>query len=99
MDKYGCIEDGRRLTCFLCTGGHCKQKRLSFRLVVGIWALAAFVFVQAYTATLFLYVMAPITSPLINSAYDVAENKDINMLVKKGGTFEHYFKVNYARHH
>ncbi len=68
--------------------------RLSFRTLAGAWALAAFVFVQAYQSTLFIYVMAPTTSPLINSVYDLAESTDINFIVKRGGTLESFFKVN-----
>lgn len=67
-------------------GSACTSKRLAVRLVAGVWTLAAFVFVQAYTSILFTYVMAPINPPLINSVYDVIENSDINLLYRKGST-------------
>ncbi|EFX82168.1 hypothetical protein DAPPUDRAFT_241316 [Daphnia pulex] len=54
----------------LSQGGSCKSKRLPYRLVAGVWTLAAFVFVQAYTSTLFTYVVTPINHPLIDSVYD-----------------------------
>jgi hypothetical protein len=60
-------------------------------LVAGVWALAAFIFVQAYTSTLFTYVVAPVNQPLINSIYDIAESSDINLLVKLAGTPESMF--------
>lgn len=65
-------------------GGSCPSNRLSYRLVAGVWCLAAFIFVQAYTSTLFTYVVAPVHQPLINSIYDVLENADINLLVRTG---------------
>lgn len=70
----------------LSQGSACTSKRLAVRLVAGVWTLAAFVFVQAYTSILFTYVMAPINPPLINSVYDVIENSDINLLYRKGST-------------
>ena len=74
-------------------GDPCKHKSLSFRIVAGTWVLAAFVFVQAYQSILFSYIISPITLPLINSVGDLAESKDINFLVRRGGTFEYFFKV------
>jgi hypothetical protein len=58
---------------------------LPFRLVAGVWSLAAFFFVQAYTSLLFTYVVTPINHPLINSVYDIADNADINLLVREAG--------------
>ena len=66
---------------------------MSFRIVAGVWVLAAFVFVQAYQSLLITYVMAPIETPLINSAYDIAESNDINLLVKREGTIQAVLKV------
>jgi hypothetical protein len=67
-------------------GGSCRSKRLPYRLVAGVWTLAAFVFVQAYTSTLFTYVVTPINHPLIDSVYDVIDNGDINLLVRESGS-------------
>nr|CAH0101813.1 unnamed protein product [Daphnia galeata] len=64
----------------LSQGGPCSSNLLPFRLVAGVWTLAAFIFVQAYTSTLFTYVVAPVNPPLINSIYDIAESPDINLL-------------------
>ncbi|EFX82126.1 hypothetical protein DAPPUDRAFT_241224 [Daphnia pulex] len=66
----------------LSQGGPCASKRLPFRLVAGVWILAAFIFVQAYTSLLFTYVVAPVNQPLINSIYDIADSSDINLLAE-----------------
>lgn len=58
-------------------------------MIAGVWTLAAFVFVQAYTSTLFTYVIKPSSSaPLVDSVFDLANKSDINLLVKKGGDLE-----------
>ena len=59
-----------------------------------MWVLATLVLVQAYQSTLITYVIAPVTTPLINSVYDLAENTNINFVVRRGGTLEYLFKVN-----
>ncbi|XP_046449191.1 ionotropic receptor 93a-like [Daphnia pulex] len=69
----------------LSQGGSCKSKRLPYRLVAGVWTLAAFIFVQAYTSTLFTYVVKPINHPLINSVYDIINSGDINLLAREDG--------------
>ncbi|EFX82352.1 hypothetical protein DAPPUDRAFT_241436 [Daphnia pulex] len=65
----------------LSQGGFCPSKWLPYRLVAGVWTLAAFIFVQAYTSTLFTYVVTPINHPLINSVYDVAGSSDVKSFV------------------
>ncbi|XP_046448237.1 uncharacterized protein LOC124197028 isoform X2 [Daphnia pulex] len=75
----------------LSQGGPCTSNRLPFRLVAGVWTLAAFIFVQAYTSTLFTYVVAPVNHPLIDSLYDIADNPEIHLLVKNEGTPDRYF--------
>ncbi|EFX73546.1 hypothetical protein DAPPUDRAFT_252885 [Daphnia pulex] len=57
-------------------GGSCKSKRIPYRLVAGVWTLPAFFFVQAYTSTLFTYLVTPTQQPLITSVYDIAESSD-----------------------
>ncbi|XP_046642705.1 ionotropic receptor 21a-like [Daphnia pulicaria] len=72
----------------LSQGGPCTSKRLPYRVVAGVWTLAAFVFVQAYTSTLFTYVVMPINHPLVNTINDIAEHPDINLMVKTAGTMD-----------
>ena len=69
------------------------ENRISFRIAVGVWLIAAFILVQAYTSVLFTYVMTPVTSPLMNSFSDVINNPKINVLLKRGGTIQSFFKV------
>jgi hypothetical protein len=66
-------------------GGACPSKRIPYRLVAGVWTLGAFFFVQAYTSTLFTYVVTPNNRPLIDSVYDVINNGDVNLLVRESG--------------
>ncbi|XP_046642731.1 ionotropic receptor 21a-like [Daphnia pulicaria] len=70
----------------LSQGGFCPSKWLPYRLVTGVWTLAAFFFVQAYTSTLITYVVTPVHQPLITSAYDIAERSEIQLFVRKAGT-------------
>ncbi|EFX82128.1 hypothetical protein DAPPUDRAFT_241227 [Daphnia pulex] len=81
----------RRRRIVAMVGGPCTSNRLPFRLVAGVWTLAAFIFVQAYTSTLFTYVVAPVNHPLIDSLYDIADNPEIHLLVKNEGTPDRYF--------
>ncbi len=37
--------------------------------------------------------MAPISSSLVNSVYDILDNKDVNLLIRNGGGVESLFKV------
>jgi hypothetical protein len=67
-------------------GSVCPSERIPYRLVAGVWTLAAFIFVQAYTSTLFTYIVTPVNQPLINSVYDIAERSDIQLFVRKMGT-------------
>ncbi len=69
------------------------SNRISFRLVTGVWSLAAFIFVQAYTSTLITYVglVSPVNLSLVSSAYDLVDQKDINVLVRKSGAIDTMF--------
>jgi hypothetical protein len=50
-----------------------------------VWTLATFIFVQAYTSTLFTYVVTPVQQPLISSVYELAENSAIQLFLRKAG--------------
>ncbi|EFX82428.1 hypothetical protein DAPPUDRAFT_241241 [Daphnia pulex] len=69
----------------LSQGIQLNSKRLTLRLVAGVWILAAFVFVQAYTSLLFTYVLTPVNNPLMNSVYDISENSHINVFTTMAG--------------
>lgn len=76
------IKDQRIQKLIPFEGGPCESKRLSIRLVAGVWTLATFIFVQAYSSILFTYVVAPVNRPLINSIYDIFDNSNINLFVR-----------------
>nr|CAH0101820.1 unnamed protein product [Daphnia galeata] len=71
-------------------GGPCSSRRLAFRIVAGVWCLAAFIFVQSYTSILFTYIMTPVNQPLINSVYDLVERSDVQFLIRKGSTLNRF---------
>ncbi|EFX87008.1 hypothetical protein DAPPUDRAFT_235855 [Daphnia pulex] len=73
-------------------GGPCTSKRLPFRIVAGVWCLAAFVFVQAYNSTLFTFLVTPMKHSLINSPYDIPERQEVQLLAKNA-TKELYKKL------
>jgi hypothetical protein len=83
----------RNMLQIFCPGGHCRSNRLSYRFVAGVWCLAAFIFVQAYTSILFTYIVTPINQPLIKSVYDIVEHNDIQFLVRKGSTLNQFISV------
>ena len=71
------------------SGRSCQSNRLLFRLVAAGWVLAAFVIVQAYTSTLITYILAPITTPLADSIYDVVYgDHNINLFIRRAGNLE-----------
>ncbi|XP_032795392.1 glutamate receptor 1-like [Daphnia magna] len=73
----------------LSQGGSCIRKHWSSRLVAGVWSLATFVFVQAYTSTLFTYIVTPSTAPLlVESVYDVVNKPHIQLVIERGRGFE-----------
>ncbi|KAI9553543.1 hypothetical protein GHT06_021461 [Daphnia sinensis] len=73
----------------LSQGGSCIRKHLPSRLVAGAWSLATFVFVQAYTSTLFTYIVTPSTEPLlVESVYDVVNKPHIHLVIESGRGFE-----------
>jgi ionotropic glutamate receptor len=79
------------------TGEPCPSKRLAFRLVAGVWILAAFFFVQAYTSILYSYLVTPIYPPLINSIYDIINSNDINLYVRESGYINALLQACYNR--
>ena len=53
------------------------------------WVMAAFVIVQAYTSTLITYIVAPISTPLADSIYDVVDGDvNINLHVRLSANLE-----------
>ena len=71
------------------------MNRIHFRLVAGVWTLAAFVLVQAYNSTLITYVIAPVNQPLANSIYDIVDRDDINLVIRGGSTLDLLISVHF----
>lgn len=70
-----------------------KSKRLSFRMVAGVWTLAAFFFVQTYNSTLITYIITPVNVPLMSTVQDIVENPDIYVFIKKAGVSDTLLSV------
>ena len=61
---------------------------------MGAWCVTAFVFVQAYTSTLFTYIVTPNFTPLlVNSVYDVINKPEINLVIVGGQNLEKVLMV------
>lgn len=56
---------------------------LAKRLVVAAWCLMAVVLVNSYTSSLVSYLMAPKYVSLMNTIQDLAESKEISLIVLK----------------
>lgn len=80
--------------CYKCTaGGPDPKKRLSIRLIAGVWCLAAFVFVSAYNSTLITYVLAPINYPLVNSLQEAVDRSDVILWIRNSGTMDNLMRT------
>lgn len=64
-------------------GGPCTSKRLPFRIVAGVWCLAAFVFVQAYNSTLFTFLVTQLNIHLLTLLTTYPKEKKFNCLLEK----------------
>lgn len=56
---------------------------LATRLVVAAWCLISIVIVNSYTSSLVSHLMAPKFSPLINTVQDLADSREISIVVLK----------------
>ena len=55
---------------------------MPFRIVAGVWCLAAFVIGQAYNSILITYIITPNNPPLIKSVREIVTNPNIHILVE-----------------
>ena len=65
-------------------GGYCRVKKIRFRLVVGSWCLATFLFINIYSCTLISHLFAPKYTPIIKSVHDLINNTNVHLLVRNG---------------
>jgi ionotropic glutamate receptor len=66
---------------FYGIGGSVPGSRLSFRILMGAWLLAAMVLVNSYSGTVVSYLTAPIMMPSINTLDDLAASEDVGILM------------------
>ena len=55
----------------------------SFRILNGIWLLAAVVLVNSYSSTIVSFLTLPKMKPAINTLVDVAASKEIGLLLRE----------------
>ncbi|KAK4012977.1 hypothetical protein OUZ56_025225 [Daphnia magna] len=72
------------VSVLLSQGGPCSSRKLVVRVLAAAWCLAAAVLVNSYSSVLITYILAPNNPPLITSAYDLAQQDDIHLIVDKG---------------
>lgn len=79
---------------------HLPMRQLSFRVVVASWCLAAFVLVNAYSTTLFAYLMVPKLLPTAKSFDDLAAGypQNLKVLIEKGSVMANDFLVRQNMH-
>ena len=61
--------------------------------MAGVWCLATFVLVQAYTSLLITYIIAPNNSPLIESVHDLTKTSDIKLIIDIRSGFDDMISV------
>ncbi|XP_046446905.1 glutamate receptor ionotropic, delta-1-like [Daphnia pulex] len=64
-------------------GGNIPVIRFSFRILVGGWLLVATVLVNSYSGTVVSYLTVPKMKPPINTFEDLANSKDVGILIKE----------------
>ena len=69
------------------------MKSLICRIVAGVWCLATFVLVQAYTLLLITYIIARNNPPLIESVNDLTKTTDIKFVVDLRSGFDYIISV------
>ena len=66
------------------TGEVCFTKVWRIRFLAGVWCLAAFVLVNAYSSVLISFMTAPYRSYLLRSVQDLYNQSKTSILVDKG---------------
>ena len=66
-----------------------SSNKLALRLVGGAWCLLGFVLVTAYQSVLISFILTQVMEPpLVNSLVDVANKKDVQIVVEKGNSMD-----------
>ncbi|XP_046452808.1 glutamate receptor ionotropic, delta-2-like [Daphnia pulex] len=69
-------------------GGSVPGSRLSFRILMGAWLLAAMVLVNSYSGTVVSYLTAPKMMPSINTLEDLAASEDVGVVLFDNSVIE-----------
>lgn len=66
------------------------SKRLSIRIVIAIWSLAAFLLINYYNSLCISFLAVPITEPLIQSIHELQNNRhpEIRLVTNKNKNIE-----------
>ncbi len=68
---------------YACIGGNVAVAHFSFRILVGVWILIATVLVNSYSGTVVSYLTVPKMKPPINTFEDLADSKDVAIIIKE----------------
>ena len=70
------------------------SRRLSFRIIVGVWLLIAMVLVNSYASTVISHLTVPKMNPRINTLEDLASaNQDIDIITWEETVFGKFVLV------
>ena len=79
------------------TGEVCFTKVWRIRFLAGVWCLAAFVLVNAYSSVLISFVTAPYRPYLLHSVQDLYNQSKTSILVDKGFVVDNFLSVSSLR--
>ena len=79
------------------TGEVCFTKVWRIRFLAGVWCLAAFVLVNAYSSVLISFVTAPYRPYLLQSVQDLYNQSKTSILVDKGFVVDNFLSVSSLR--
>ena len=71
----------RVMTLRRSLGDNVPSKKLSIRMVTGVWCLMALVLVSGYTGNLIFYLTVPTMMPIVNNFEDVAARSDPRLIL------------------
>lgn len=76
------------------TGSYCYSNSFGVRLLAGVWCLATCVLVYTYNSTLTAHLMVnQRPQPIIKSIFELGNNSNVQILVKKGSGTDFLFSV------
>ena len=70
-----------------------NSRRSALMMVVGIWLLMSVVLANAYASTLLSFLSVTKLGPIINSLEELADSKNVNVIVQAGTDITNRFLV------